>query len=395
MGIFAEYLDGGFGTDAAKLSAERKKQLARICDIRKNDVLVYAVDVTKGKSPITINYSDLLPLTDQIANLKGERLDLILETPGGSGETSEDIVKLLRGRFSFLGVIVAGMAKSTGTLLAMAADEILMEPMSALGPIDAQITWQGKQFSAHALLEGMEKIKEEVIATGSLNRAYVPILQNISPGELQGAQNALDFASDLVTEWLAKYKFKDWATHSSTGKPVTDADRRQRANEIAARLRNHSNWKTHGRSIKVDDLRAMRLKITDYTDNPELADAIRRYYTLLQMTFQSNVYKVFETSTSQIMRLEAAQAEHIAPATFPQGALAGAVEAKVKCKKCGATATLQARFDPAVPKKAGVPQFPDSNLIPCPGNCGTSHNLTAMRQQMQAQFGRPIVGEKA
>ena len=102
------------------------------------------------------------------------------------------------------------MAKSAGTLIAMAADEILMEGMSALGPIDAQISWQGKQFSAQALLDGMEKIKQEVQATNNLNRAYVPILQNISPGELQNAQHALDFASDLVTDWLARYKFRDW-----------------------------------------------------------------------------------------------------------------------------------------------------------------------------------------
>lgn len=46
----------------------------------------------------------------------------------------------------------------------------------------------------------------------------------------------------------------------------------------------------------------MRLRITDYGQQAELANAIRRYYTLLQMTFATNIYKVFETPTSQVDR---------------------------------------------------------------------------------------------
>ena len=273
-------------------------------------MLAYAVDVTKVKSPININYTDLLPITDQLSNLASTSIDIILETPGGSGETAEDIVKLLREKYQQVGVIVPGMAKSAGTLIAMAADEVLMEAMSALGPIDAQISWQGKQFSADALLEGMEKIKKEVIATGTLNRAYVPILQNISPGELQNAENALD-ARDLVADWLCSYKFKDWHTHSSTKKQVTADERKERAQQIADQFRDHSRWKTHGRSLKIDDLRQMKLYVTDYSSTPELANAIRRYYTLLQMTFATNIYKIFETPSSQIIRMEVVQFQNI------------------------------------------------------------------------------------
>lgn len=87
---------------------------------------------------------DLLPINDQLANLKGSALDLILETPGGSGEAAEDIVRSLRNRYNDLAIIVPGWAKSAGTIMVMAADEILMEPASALGPIDAQIFWPGE-----------------------------------------------------------------------------------------------------------------------------------------------------------------------------------------------------------------------------------------------------------
>jgi hypothetical protein len=184
----------------------------------------------------------------------------------------------------------------------MAADEILMDPSSALGPIDAQMSWAGKSFSADALLRGFERIKEEVRSSGALNKAYIPILQGISPGELQNAQNAQDFSKKLVAEWLAKYKFKAWTKHSSSGKSVTDQERADRADEIAEKLRDHGQWMTHGRSIKIADLEAMKLKVHDYSKEPELFEAIRRYYILLQLTFQGPAYKVFETIASQIYR---------------------------------------------------------------------------------------------
>ena len=59
-------------------------------------------------------------------------IDLVLETPGGSGEAAEDVVRLVRRRFKSMGVIVPGTAKSAGTILAMAGDEIPMSYESAL-----------------------------------------------------------------------------------------------------------------------------------------------------------------------------------------------------------------------------------------------------------------------
>jgi ATP-dependent protease ClpP protease subunit len=48
-----------------------------------------------------------------------------LETPGGSGEIAEDLVKAMRIKYEDVAVIVPGYAKSAGTIMSMAADEIL------------------------------------------------------------------------------------------------------------------------------------------------------------------------------------------------------------------------------------------------------------------------------
>ena len=250
MGTYSEYLDQPLAGNMELLNAERKKQLRQISKLRGDrDILLFAADLNKETPLISISYVDILPISDQLANLKGTKLDLILETPGGAGEVAEDIVRMIRKKYDDVAVIVPGWAKSAGTIIAMAADEILMGPTSALGPIDAQLSWQGKRFSADALLEGMNKIKEEVARTGVLNKTYIPILQGISPGELQSAANALDFAKKLVTLWLAEYKFKKWKEHSSTGQPVTDSDRSERAEEIADQLCHHCHCSTSTRAF--------------------------------------------------------------------------------------------------------------------------------------------------
>jgi len=389
MGYYTEYLDRRL--NAQQMADERKRQLKRISELRGDrDVLVYAADMDKPNTPpawLTIAYSDLVPFYDQLSNLNGSKLDLILETGGGSGEVAEDIVRSLHDKYRDLAVIVPGWAKSAGTIIAMAGDEILMESASALGPIDAQMSWQGKVFSADALIEGMEKIKREVEESGTLNRAYIPILQALSPGELQSAENALNFAKTLVADWLARYKFKNWKTHSTTGIAVTEAEKTLRASEIAATLCNHKKWLTHGRSIKISDLEAMRLRITDYSQQPDLAEAIRRYHTLLQMTFDTtSIYKVFETQDSQIFRFAVITA-------IPPPQDADAVILDVTCPKCSAVSKLQANLKKS-PLQAGHHRFPADNRFKCP-TCAVEIDITGVRRQIEVQSKRPVIDEYA
>ena len=396
MGVYTGYLDTpDLNNNPEALGAERKKQLKSISDLRGHDVLVFAADLNKQipGNPTVISYVDVLPISDQLSNLSGKHLDLILETPGGVGEVTEEIVRLIRSKYESLSVIVPGWAKSAGTILAMAADEILMGPTSALGPIDAQLVWQGKQFSADALIEGVEKIKEEVQKTGVLNKAYIPILQNISPGELQDAQKALDFATVLVTDWLARYKFKPWTHHSSTGKEVTPEERTQRASEIAAHLCDHKHWRTHGRSIKLEDLRGMGLRITDYGEQPPLADAITRYYALMQMTFSSNLYKIYETPVSQIVKLLPVLAEMpMMGLPFPGMLPAGPAKANLKfqCVKCKTVTPIQANLGQQQPLDPGHVAFPKDNNFRCP-KCGMVHDLSALRKQIETQARQPVI----
>jgi ClpP class serine protease len=382
MGVYSEYLGRQLSFD--QLSRERKKQLAEISKLRGREIIVYASDMHKPNIPNLIDLSDVVPFNDQLSMLNGENIDIILQTPGGYAEVVEKLVKSVRSRFEHVGIIVPGGAYSAGTIFAMAADEILMSPTSSLGPIDAQIVSNGKRFSADAFLKGIEKIKDEAKKEGKLNIAYIPMLQNISPGEIQHCENAQAFSCRLVTDWLKQYKFKFWDTHSSNGSPVTEEDKQKRAEEIATQLCSQEKWLTHSRSIQLKDLQDLRLIITDYSTDAGLYDAINRYYTLLQMSFETNIYKIYETANSQIYR---SQNPPMPP--MPQAMQPAPMLIEFECQKCKATQKIQINFGQPVPLASGAVDFPKDNIYKC-RNCNAESNLLGLRQQIEAQTGKKI-----
>ena len=66
-------------------------------------------------------------------------IDLILHTPGGLVLAAEQIALALLERTGKVTVFVPHYAMSGGTLLALTADEIVMDPHAVLGPVDPQI----------------------------------------------------------------------------------------------------------------------------------------------------------------------------------------------------------------------------------------------------------------
>jgi ClpP class serine protease len=75
-------------------------------------------------------------------------IDLILHTPGGLVLASEQIANALSRHPARVSVMVPHYAMSGGTLIAIAADEVLMDENAVLGPVDPQIG----QFPAVSIL---------------------------------------------------------------------------------------------------------------------------------------------------------------------------------------------------------------------------------------------------
>jgi ClpP class serine protease len=66
-------------------------------------------------------------------------IDLILHTPGGLVLAAEQIAHALVEHHGKVTVFVPHYAMSGGTLLALTADEVVMDPNAVLGPVDPQI----------------------------------------------------------------------------------------------------------------------------------------------------------------------------------------------------------------------------------------------------------------
>jgi ClpP class serine protease len=66
-------------------------------------------------------------------------IDLILHTPGGMYHASLQIARALRNHKARTRVFVPHMAMSGGTLIALGANEIVMDPDAVMGPVDPQV----------------------------------------------------------------------------------------------------------------------------------------------------------------------------------------------------------------------------------------------------------------
>lgn len=229
------------------------------------------------------SYRDFIEELIKEEEYSGDRLVVILNTPGGSAETVEKMVDMIRYHYKELFLVVPDYAMSAGTIFCMAADKIYMDYSSSLGPIDPQVN-NGKQWvPALGYLDKVEALIEKS-RDGTLTEAEFLILQKVDLAELRSYEMARDLTVSLLKQWLVKFKFKNWTKHrtNNPGSLVTDAEKEARAEEIAKQLGNNAIWHSHGRRIGIVTLTgALRLEIDDYSKDDVLRNLIRDYNDLI------------------------------------------------------------------------------------------------------------------
>ena len=161
---------------------------------------------------------------DEINNLLKQRikekqfvnkqLDVILHTPGGDPDAAFNIGRLLQRHSDTLNIIIPRWAKSAGTLLSCAADNIIMFETAELGPLDAQFVSNDSNgnivdsFSALAV----KAVKEEIKKESKDNPEYARILAERMPDtihstDLERSLNiAKKYTACLLKERMLKNK---------------------------------------------------------------------------------------------------------------------------------------------------------------------------------------------
>lgn len=192
-------------------------QMRRFIDIEDSEEVLRVIKMTPDNMPI----------------------DFIIHTPGGLVLAAEQIARALKKHKSKVTVFVPHYAMSGGTLIALAADEIVMDGNAVLGPLDPQIG----QHPAVSILKVLEmkdtnEIDDQTLILADVSRKAVAQMKR--------------FVKDLLTEKMGETK----------------------AGELAEKL--CSGVWTHDYPITVEEARELGLPIS--TEMPEEIYALMDLY---------------------------------------------------------------------------------------------------------------------
>ena len=152
-------------------------------------------------------------------------LDIVLHTPGGLVLAAMQIARAVREHKGKVTVFVPHYAMSGGTLISLAADEIVMSKHAVLGPIDPQLG----QSPAASLLKVVEQkpiaeIDDQTLVMADVGRKAITQVKEAARDLLQRrmpAEQAEALAEKLSTgTWTHDYPI--WAsTAKDLGLPVS------------------------------------------------------------------------------------------------------------------------------------------------------------------------------
>lgn len=182
--------------------------LMKYIDINDSEEIMRAVHLTDPNTPI----------------------DLVMHTPGGLVLASTQIAKAIHKHKGKVTVFVPFYAMSGGTMIGLAADEIVMCPYALLGPVDPQI-------GTHPAASLLKVVKNKPIKEVDDETLIMA----------DQAEKAMNQLRNAIRELL------------------TDKVPREKAEELA-RILTEGRW-THDYPITYDEARELGLKVSD--DMPE------------------------------------------------------------------------------------------------------------------------------
>ena len=218
------------------LEAARMKMLHRLEQKRKSRVIamIHRQETMAFLGFPLVKYIDIHDSEQVLRAIrltpKDMPIDLILHTPGGLVLAAEQIANAIYKHPAKVTVMVPHYAMSGGTLLALAADEIIMDESAVLGPVDPQL---GDKPAA-SILKILNEKKYDDIDDETL------ILADVSEKAIKQIRT---FVQSILSKNMDEKKSKKLATILTEGR-----------------------W-THDYPITVDEARELGLNVS--TELPE------------------------------------------------------------------------------------------------------------------------------
>ncbi|MFM7426360.1 MAG: SDH family Clp fold serine proteinase [Elainella sp.] len=163
----------------------RRLNAIRDFEQKRNSRVILLIHRQESISLLGIPLSRFINIEDSEQVLRAIRLtppdvpiDLILHTPGGLVLATEQIARALVRHRAKVTVFIPHYAMSGGTMLAMAADEIVMDENAVLGPVDPQLG----NMPAASLLRVLEdkpisEIDDQTLVTADIARKAIRQVQ--------------------------------------------------------------------------------------------------------------------------------------------------------------------------------------------------------------------------
>jgi ATP-dependent protease ClpP protease subunit len=260
-----------------------KKYLKRLHKHTRRPTILYASAFAESDVSgrvLQLGRQDLSCFMAASAGEDGRELDLILHSPGGAVEAAEQIVTYLRRRFDHIRVIVPVCAVSTATLLACAADRIVLAEHATLGPIDPIIDWshQGSYHSTSA----QTVINEFSIAQSNINNKknnpvlWIETLNRYPPGLLATCKAQLQLSRELAQRWLERYMF--------AGEQGASA----KAQTISAWLADNRRFVSSLRPLMYEQAAEKELKVELLEEDEALAENVMSVFLAASVKFRTS-----------------------------------------------------------------------------------------------------------
>ncbi|HEY9613284.1 SDH family Clp fold serine proteinase, partial [Allocoleopsis sp.] len=163
----------------------RRVQTLRAFEQQRRSRVILLIHRQESISLLGIPLSRYITIEDSEQVLRAIRftppdvpIDLILHTPGGLVLATEQIARALIRHKAKVSVFVPHYAMSGGTMLALAADEIVMDANAVLGPVDPQL---GNMAAASVLKvveqKPIDKIDDQTLLMADLSRKAIAQVQ--------------------------------------------------------------------------------------------------------------------------------------------------------------------------------------------------------------------------
>jgi len=242
----------------------RRKYLRQLHEKTRRNVIIYYSGWLQKRNleGLEVNDADkngFMTVVHQLDRSLG--LDLLLHTPGGETAATESLVDYLRSMFGTdIRAFVPQLAMSAGTMIACACKQIYMGQQSSLGPIDPQF----RGVPAHGVVEEFDRACSEIKEDPAKIPVWQAILAKYSPALIGECEKAIQWATEMVEEWLLSGMFQG----RRTKKEVLTVKR------IVSELTDHALSKSHARHLSLQRCQEMGLNVIPLETDQELQEAV-------------------------------------------------------------------------------------------------------------------------